>query len=480
MKKRSLLALPLLALAGLSLMSCGEDKAPTTGTVPTTIPSTAPTSTPSTAPTSTPTTTPTESKRLSRISLDYTDAKVTYILGEELSLDGLVVTARYADGTSQKFTSDFTEENGFSIETDYNGNEKGDYVVKIIYTENGQTKTSLYYTKVISILESLNKYLIGIIADTSNVKMEYKYKEEFTSENLVVTAYYSDSTSRVLNQGEYTVDSSLFDNENLGTNHGFNEIKVYYNETYTSGTHSEVINADTCYFTTLLLTMTRIQYGGGGTRVFNQYSDVSTAGWMIRVYYQEKGNVYDVITEGYTTDISTMIKDANNPTNDLKVTITYSYNGVTCTNQTTCSVKAYSAAVLPGAIDLTNKQLTAKKLDDVFTLLPGYSVISDTSSCGTQAFARAITLDGSGTLQENAIKVTLTAGASINVCAASYEGTLFGLYDANGDAVVINGKAQTVNAGTDNVRYSFTAPTAGTYYIWCSTAISIYFVGVWY
>ena len=226
--------------------------------------------------------------------------------------------------------------------------------------------------------------------------------------------------------------------------------------------------------------MTRIQYGGGGTRVFNQYSDVSTAGWMIRVYYQEKGNDYDVITEGFTTDIATVIKDANNPTNDLKVTFTYTYNGVTCTNQTTCSVKAYSAAILPGAIDLTNKQLTEKQLDNVFTLLPGYSVIADTSSCGTQAFARAITLDGAGTLYENAIKVTLTAGASINVCAASYEGTLFGLYDSNGDAVVYNNKVQTANVGSDNTRYTFTAPTAGTYYIWCSTAISIYFVGVWY
>ena len=46
--------------------------------------------------------------------------------------------------------------------------------------------------------------------------------------------------------------------------------------------------------------------------------------------------------------------------------------------------------------------------------------------------------------------------------------------DSEGNAV------KTYMAGSNNTRYEFTAPTAGTYYIWCDGSINVFFVGVWY
>ena len=444
MKKRFLLFLPLFFLALLSLFACGEET-PTNNT-------------------GNPTSAPIQngSGRLSRISIDFTGMKITYVLGEELDFTGLVVNATYSDGTSQAVTD-------YTYETNYNPNEIGDYTVKVIYTEDGVTKTRSFYTKVTSILQSLDKYVIGIMADTTNVKTKYAYQETFTTEGLTVTAYYSDGSKEALTSNDFTVDSSKYDSENRGDY----EIVVKYSKTYTSGGHSEVVNADTCYFASLLLTMTKIQFGGG-TRNFKQYSNVSTSDWKVRVYFAEKTE-YDTITEGFKTNIVNIIPDANTATSgSVKVTIMYTYNGVTCTVDTNCSVVAPNAQILPGALDLCDMQFQDLVLDSTFTVLYGYSVLAETSTCGTQAFAKSIAFTGTGTLKENSIKVSLTGKATIHVCAASTEGTRFGLYDANGDAV------QTVYAGTNNERYEFTAPTAGTYYIWCDTAISIYYVGVWY
>lgn len=471
MKKRFLFVLPLLMLAIFGLASCGGNtttsKQPigsgTTPNVTNTVTNTGSGITPTVTPTPTG---PVEVK-LSSISVNTSAAKTAYVVGEEFTTEGLVVTANFSDGTS-KVVTDYTVDS-----SSFDSSKKGDYFIKVIYNYNDTVKQRSYRVGVTSILDTQN-YVIGITA--TGAKQTYAYEDVFTSEGLVVTAYYKDGTTKELSSTEYKLDSSAFNSKARGNY----EIVISYEEIFYSGTASASVKVDTCYFATVLLNLKSIKLASG-TRNFLQYEDVTTSDWVIECTFEEtnkEGNkvtVTDTITSGFTTDILDLIENANTPTSGSKrVTISYTYNGVTCTATAPCKVIAVSNAINAGAFEVCDVQLTDLVVDDTFTILTGYSIAMDTSTCGTQAFAKSIALNGIGNRQENAIKVTLTAGATIHACVTSQEGSRFGLYDSEGNAV------KTYMAGSNNTRYEFTAPTAGTYYIWCDGSINVFFVGVWY
>ena len=69
--------------------------------------------------------------------------KTTYMVGEELDLSGLVVTATYSDGTSNDVTSYTTNPvNGSILDTE------GSISITITYTEGDETETTSFTVQV--------------------------------------------------------------------------------------------------------------------------------------------------------------------------------------------------------------------------------------------------------------------------------------------------------------------------------------------
>ncbi|MBQ3602256.1 MAG: bacterial Ig-like domain-containing protein [Clostridia bacterium] len=79
---------------------------------------------------------PVTTKTLSSISVDTLPAKIQYTVGEELDTTGMVVRAKYSDGTSAVVTN--YEVYGFDL------SKAGTSVVRVSYSEGGVTKTAAF------------------------------------------------------------------------------------------------------------------------------------------------------------------------------------------------------------------------------------------------------------------------------------------------------------------------------------------------
>lgn len=114
--------------------------------------------------------------------------KTTYFIGEEFDPEGMVVTATFADDT----TADVTEDCTFSPETMAAGTQS----VTITYVRAGVTKTTTVAVAV--------RTLDHIAVTTPPNKTAYKYGETFQPAGMVVTAYYTDETSRTVTGYTYS------------------------------------------------------------------------------------------------------------------------------------------------------------------------------------------------------------------------------------------------------------------------------------
>lgn len=442
MKKRYLLALPLAAISLIGITSCGKDDG---GEITTPVESTPTTST-----------TTEEVYNYQSLQIDTTSVKKNYFIGEELSLENLKVTAKYLDGTTKEITDYIVDQSGF------NNTKAGSYYIKISYEEEGVTKVRNYLVFVTSILDDVN-YVVGVTA--TGMKTEYSYQEELDLSGLEVTAYYKDGTSKALESSDYTVDSTAF-NSNMRGNY---EIAINYSETYTAGTASDSSSVKTCFFANVIMNMESITVRGTGT--YYQYEDLSTSDWTVTIKYEE--GVSETISSGFTTNLFDVFENGNTSSGFKSVTVTYSYNGKTCTALKSCRILGVTADLNAGGLTVCNPQVNSLEVDSTFTILSGYSVLSDSNECGTQGFTKSIVINGTGTREENGIKLTLTAGAKIDICVSSDEGSTFGFYDGEGNPISV------LTAGSDVKRYSFKASTAGTYYIWGASSINVYYVGIW-
>ena len=116
---------------------------------------------------------------LVNISIDSTNVKKDYKQDDKLDLTGLVVTANYSDGTATNVT-------------DYTVNPVNGTTLSTIGT---QTITVTYEGKTASFGVEVEKKLVSITLDTSNVKKEYYQGDSVDLTGLVVTANYSDGST---------------------------------------------------------------------------------------------------------------------------------------------------------------------------------------------------------------------------------------------------------------------------------------------
>lgn len=127
-------------------------------------------------------------KVLLGIELDTANVKKAYDYDDALDLTGLVVTAKYNNNTEEAVT-DYTTDpaNGAALKT------IGENTVTVTY----QNKTAEFKINV-------NKKLVGIELNTSNVKKDFTEGDAFEATGLVVTANYNDGSNEVVT--DYVTD----------------------------------------------------------------------------------------------------------------------------------------------------------------------------------------------------------------------------------------------------------------------------------
>lgn len=123
--------------------------------------------------------------------------KQLYRNGETLDYRGIIVIANYTNGTTKDVTAQcvFNPANGSTVSIE--GEEEDTLTVEVSYTENDKTETTDFDLEVI-LLDSIE-------VTTEPTKTTYQINETLDFTGLVITASYSDGTSRVVtNQCSYS------------------------------------------------------------------------------------------------------------------------------------------------------------------------------------------------------------------------------------------------------------------------------------
>ena len=122
---------------------------------------------------------------LDRIEITTPPTKVEYVEGADFDLSGMVVTAFYEDGSSRTVTN-------YTVNPECNLSVTNTYVT-ISYTEDGITKTT---TQPITVTGQGD--ITEITITTPPTKVEYFEGDEFVTDGMVVTATYSDGSTKVV------------------------------------------------------------------------------------------------------------------------------------------------------------------------------------------------------------------------------------------------------------------------------------------
>ncbi len=106
-----------------------------------------------------------------------------FYTGDEFTYDGLKVTAIYSDGTTREI--DTFDVSGFS------STEVGYQTITVSYEEDGVSVSATYTIKLIQLQ-------LSYIEVSGDYKAEYDVGDTFSMEGLVVTAFYNNSSSKVV------------------------------------------------------------------------------------------------------------------------------------------------------------------------------------------------------------------------------------------------------------------------------------------
>ncbi len=155
-----------------------------------------------------------------------------YYVGERFSTKGMVVTATYSDGHTEKVTDyEYTPTGKL---------EKDDTVITISYTEGKVTKeTDLNITVMDDDLT-----LTGIVITSKPKKTSYKTGETFDPKGMVVTAVYDDGSSAEVTNLEFDPDDELELDDTVVTVSYTEGRKTYSDEVRIKVTQAEKVLTD--------------------------------------------------------------------------------------------------------------------------------------------------------------------------------------------------------------------------------------------
>ena len=229
--------------------------------------------------------------------------KTTYFIGEEFDPEGMVVTATFADDT----TADVTEDCTFSPETMAAGTQS----VTITYVRAGVTKTATVAVAV--------RTLDHIAVTTPPNKTAYKYGETFQPAGMVVTAYYTDETSRTVTGYTYSPTGALDMDDTT--------ITVSYTEGSVSKQTTQAITV------AKVLESIEITTPPNKTAYFSGET-FQPAGMVVTAYYTDETS--RTVT-GYTYSPTGALATGN-----TTITVSYAEGGVTKTDTQAITVTAIS------------------------------------------------------------------------------------------------------------------------------------------
>lgn len=342
----------------------------------------------------------------SSVAVTHAPTKTTYNVGETFDPTGLVVTATYADGTTEDVTDGCT----FSPTV----MAASTTAVTIKYQRAGVTVTT---TQAITI-----RTLSSISVTTAPAKTAYKYGEKFSSAGMVITAKYSDNATRVVTGWTYSPTGTL------GLSN--TTITITYAEGGVSKTCTQAITVSN-YLSSIAVTHapTKTSYFTGET--FNSAGMVVTA-------TMADGSKKTVT--GYTCSPTTMAA------NTTAVTVSYSEGGVTKTTTTPVTVTSISNTLA------SNSWATIRAVSDV----------GKGSNYWSVGDAKGITINGkvgTTTISNLAISVFILGfnhnasregGNRIHFQIGKINGTLVGLVDGNYGNYTSTTGAFTMNTSNTN------------------------------
>lgn len=125
--------------------------------------------------------------------------KKEYQLGEQLNLEGMVLTLTFSDETTSTITAEDCTVAGFDNET------AGEKTIKITYKDKNNVSVSGEFKVTVLVPESAK--LESLIIDSKPNKTQYKLNEakELNTEGMKVTAVYSGGIKKVLQAKDYQV-----------------------------------------------------------------------------------------------------------------------------------------------------------------------------------------------------------------------------------------------------------------------------------
>ncbi len=245
--------------------------------------------------------------------------KTTYFIGENFDPAGMVVTATYADKTTENVTAACT----FTPQTMAAGTKS----VTVTYKRAGITKTATVAVAV--------RVLDRIAVTTAPSKTAYKYGETFNKAGMVVTAHYTDGQSRTVSGYTYSPTGAL--------NMSSTTITISYSEGGVTKTTTQAITVARVLSSIEITTPpSRTAYFSGET--FNK------AGMVVTARYNDGGS--QTVT-GYTYSPTGALSQGN-----TTITVSYSEGGVTKT-----TTQAITVTVISNTLN-SNSWATVKAVSD--------------------------------------------------------------------------------------------------------------------
>mgnify|MGYP002569762981 CR=1 FL=1 len=341
----------------------------------------------------------------SSVAVTHAPTKTTYNVGETFDPTGLVVTATYADGTTENVTDGCT----FSPTV----MAASTTAVTIKYQRAGVTVTT---TQAVTVLE-----MSSISVKTAPNKTAYYIGESFDATGMVIEATMSNGTKKTVTGWTYTPSGALSKTDTAVT--------ISYTENGVTKTCTQAIT---------IRTLSSISVTTAPTKTAYKYGEKFSSAGMVVTATMADGSKKTVT--GYTCSPTTMAA------NTTAVTVSYSEGGVTKTTTTPVTVTSISNTLA------SNSWATIRAVSDA----------GKGSNYWSVGDAKGITINGkvgATTISNLAISVFILGfnhnasreGSNrIHFQIGKINGTLVGLVDGNYSNYTSTTGAFTMNTSNTN------------------------------
>ena len=330
-------------------------------------------------------------KSLTKIKLSG-DYQTSFTVGEEFNYDGLVVTAYYSDST-------YKEVNNYVVSSP-NMNKVGSQSVTVTYIENNVSKSAYYAISISEVTPTLVS-----ISLSGTYRTDYQVGDIFSYAGLVVTAYYSNGSSKVVtNYSVSTPNMSIV---------GTQSVTVTYSEKNVTKSTSYLINISEVE----VVTLSSILLSGTYQTTFEYNEAFNYTGLVVTAKYS---NGSSKVVTSYTVSTPNMTTAGTQ-----SVTVTYKENNIS-------KSASYNITVKEEVIELETiykepylgKQVYLNHIGDIFTSLKSYrgkgitvAVIDVGFDVNHEDFSR---LDGTSKVSNKSASFTYSGSSVTTQVGKSY------------------------------------------------------------